>query len=76
MATGTSIASAFVAGGAALLMEWGIVRGNDPFLYGDRLIAYLLRNTRRLAVSLQYPNPQWGYGAFCLEDTLNNLIGR
>lgn len=76
LATGTSIASAFVAGGAAILMEWGVVKGNDPFLYGDRLTAYLLRNTIRLAPSLQYPNPLWGYGAFCLEGTLKNLIGR
>ena len=32
--TGTSIAAPFVTGSAALLMEWGIVRGNDPYLYG------------------------------------------
>ena len=22
-------------------MEWGIVRGNDPFLYGEKVKAYL-----------------------------------
>lgn len=36
--TGTSFAAPFVAGAAALLMEWGIVRGNDPFLYGADII--------------------------------------
>ncbi len=30
--SGTSFASPFVTGASALLMEWGIVRGNDPFL--------------------------------------------
>lgn len=74
--TGTSIAAAFVTGGAALLMEWGVVNGNDPFLYGDRLRIALIRNTRRLVTDIIYPNPTWGYGAFCLEDTLINLINR
>lgn len=75
-ATGTSIAVAFVTGGAALLMEWGIVNGNDPFLYGDRLRIALIRNTRRLVTDISYPNPLWGYGAFCLENTLISLINR
>ncbi|HHX63129.1 MAG TPA: S8 family peptidase [Epulopiscium sp.] len=75
-ATGTSIASAFVTGGAALLMEWGITNGNAPFLYGDILRTALLRNTRRLVTDMVYPNPMWGYGAFCLEDTLISLINK
>ena len=33
--TGTSFATPFVTGSAALLMEWGIVKGNDPYLYGE-----------------------------------------
>lgn len=75
-ASGTSIAAAFVTGGAALLMEWGVVNGNDPFLYGDRLRIALISNTRRLVTDIAYPNPMWGYGAFCLEDTLIKLINR
>ena len=36
--TGTSFATPFVTGGAALLMEWGIVRNNDPYLYDAVII--------------------------------------
>ena len=38
--SGTSFATPFVTGASALLMEWGIVRGNDPFLYGEKVKAY------------------------------------
>jgi subtilisin family serine protease len=65
-ATGTSLASAFTAGAAALLMEWGIVRGNDPYLYGEKLKAYLHRDARRLFGISKYPNPQLGYGTLCV----------
>ncbi len=44
--TGTSFATPFVTGAAALLMEWGIVRGNDPYLYGEKVKAYLRRGAK------------------------------
>ncbi|MFR5584868.1 MAG: hypothetical protein ACLTLQ_14610 [[Clostridium] scindens] len=57
-------------GGAALLMEWGIIRGNDNYLYGEKVKAYLRRGARPLPGFTQYPNPQVGYGALCVRDSL------
>ena len=68
--TGTSFAVPFVTGGAALMMEWGIVRNNDPYLYGEKVKAYLRRGARELPGFTEYPNPQVGYGALCVENSL------
>lgn len=68
--SGTSFATPFVTGGAALLMEWGIVRGNDPYLYGEKVRAYIQRGARALPGFIEYPNPQVGYGALCVRDSI------
>ncbi len=68
--TGTSFAVPFVTGGAALMMEWGIVRNNDPYLYGEKVKAYLRRGARALPGFEVYPNPQVGYGALCVRDSI------
>ncbi len=61
--TGTSFAAPFVTGSAALLMQWGIVMGNDPFLYGEKVKAYLRRGARPLRGEAIYPNERVGaYG--------------
>ncbi len=68
-ATGTSFATPFVTGAAAMLMQWGIVQGNDPYLYGEKLRAYLRRGARQLPGFTQWPNNQVGYGALCASGT-------
>lgn len=68
--TGTSFAAPFVSGAAALLMEWGIVRGNDPFLYGEKVKAYLRRGAKPLPAFGRYPNEEIGYGVLCVRDSL------
>lgn len=68
--TGTSFATPIVAGAAALLMEWGIVRGNDPYLYGEKVKAYLIKGAVELPGFRIYPNAQVGWGALCLENSL------
>ncbi|WP_069998255.1 S8 family peptidase [Cellulosilyticum sp. I15G10I2] len=71
--SGTSMAAPHVTGGAALLMEWGIVRRNNIFLYGENLKAYLLRGTRKDIPGVIYPDPSWGYGKLCIQESLNIL---
>jgi len=68
--SGTSFATPFVTGAAALLMEWGIVQGNDPFLYGEKVKAYLRRGARPLRGETEYPNARVGYGALCVEESI------
>lgn len=61
--TGTSFATPFVTGAAALLMQWGIVEGNDPYLYGEKVKAYLRRGTKPIRGEREYPNARVGaYG--------------
>ncbi len=68
--TGTSFATPIVTGSAALLEEWGIVQGNDPFLYGEKVKAYLRRGARPLRGETVYPNDRVGWGALCVENSL------
>jgi subtilisin family serine protease len=67
--TGTSYATPFVTGSAALLMEWGIVRGNDAFLYGEKLKAYLINGAKRITGE-PVPSVRTGYGALCLSGSI------
>ena len=68
--SGTSFATPFVTGSAALMMEWGIVQGRDPFLYGEKIKAYLRRGAKPIRGERVYPNDKVGYGALCVEGSL------
>lgn len=68
--TGTSFAAPFATGACALLMEWGIVKGNDSFLYGEKVKAYLRRGARRLPGYEEFPNETVGWGALCVKGSI------
>lgn len=68
--TGTSFAAPFVTGAAALLMQWGIINGNDPFLYGEKVKACLIRGARHLPGYDIWPNARVGYGSLCVSESL------
>ena len=68
--TGTSFATPFVTGAAALLMEWGIVQGRDAYLYGEKVKAYLRKGAQPVRGEREYPNPRVGYGRLCVRESL------
>lgn len=68
--SGTSFSTPFVTGSVAMLMEWGIVNGNDPYLYGEKVKAYLIKGARKLPGFDTFPNTSVGWGALCVRDSL------
>ena len=70
--SGTSMATPCVTGAAAQLMEWGIIRKNDPYLYGERIKAYFHKGARKMNGFLDYPNNEIGYGKLCVAASLYN----
>lgn len=64
--SGTSFATPFVTGAAALLMEWGVIQDNDPYLYGERMKAHLIKGARKLSGTETWPNAQIGWGTLCV----------
>lgn len=61
--TGTSFAAPFVTGAAAVMMQWGIVMGNDPYLYGEKVKAYLRKGAKPIRGVAEYPDARVGaYG--------------
>jgi subtilisin family serine protease len=73
--SGTSMAAPYAAGASAVLMEWGITEKNDPFLFGQKVSAYLKLGAIRSA-SVSYPNSVWGYGKLSLRNSLEYLKRR
>ena len=71
--TGTSFAVPFVTGAAALMMEWGIVRKNDPFLWGEKVKAYLRRGAQPQPGFEQYPNASIGWGRLCVSGSIPEI---
>ena len=67
--TGTSFATPFVTGVCALLMQWGIVEGNDENMYGEKIRALIRRYAIREG-NINYPSREWGYGRLCFKNIL------
>ena len=68
--TGTSMAAPNVAGICALMMQWGIVKNNDPYLYGERLKYYLIIGAKKGRRDISYPDSAWGYGEVCAYNSI------
>lgn len=59
--TGTSPSAAHTAGVAAMILEWAIIKGNQPFLNTLDMKIFMIRGARR-DLDITYPNRDWGYG--------------
>lgn len=70
--TGTSISAAITAGAAALLLEWGVVKGNEEMMNTIALKAYMARGARRKR-NINYPNGDWGFGELDLINTFRMI---
>jgi subtilisin family serine protease len=68
--SGTSVASAITTGAGALMLQWGIVEGNDPSLSTYQIKAFIIRGCTRES-NIVYPNTQWGYGRLNLIQSFN-----
>ena len=59
--SGTSVAAALTAGAAALLLQWGVVQGNNYGMNTEVIRQILIRGTTKV-MDIAYPNPSWGWG--------------
>lgn len=59
--TGTSAAAAITAGASALVLEWGVLRGNAPTMNSVEVRNFLIRGCER-DLNREYPNTEWGFG--------------
>ena len=71
-ASGTGCATAHTAGIAAMLLEWGIVKGNYTSMNGQDIQKFLIRGAER-SEDLEYPNNVWGYGKVNIYNVFQRL---
>jgi subtilisin family serine protease len=70
--SGSSAATAVLAGAVALIGQWGIVNGNNPTIYSPKINTFLISGTRKRPGDI-YPNPVWGYGILDLVEVFENI---
>lgn len=72
LSSGTSLATAYTAGVVALILQLGLIEGNELFLNGLQIKKAITMGAKRNPL-LDYPNPDWGYGIVDIEKTLIGL---
>lgn len=70
--SGSSIATAFTAGTAALLQEYGSRNGNMRIMTTPAIKNILISGCGRKH-GIKYPNREWGYGTLNLYNSIDNL---
>nr|WP_286674329.1 S8 family peptidase [Clostridium sp. ZBS15] len=72
--SGSSAATAIVAGVCALLLEWAIINKNDPAIYSKKVRSYLMHGAYRNKI-FTFPNEETGYGDLDLLGIFNFIGG-
>ncbi|SHK50274.1 Subtilase family protein [Hathewaya proteolytica DSM 3090] len=72
--SGSSAATAIVAGACALLSQWGIVNGNDPTMNSAKIRSLLNYGAQRDS-AYEYPNEDYGYGKLDIAQVFKILGG-
>lgn len=70
--SGTSIAAAHATGVAAMILEWGIVKGNYYSISTIQIGRFLIRGAET-DTNQVYPNNIWGYGTINIYNTFLSL---
>lgn len=70
--SGTSVSAAVVSGVCAMMFQWGIVNGNNPYMYAETLKAYLAKGGVPRSGDLT-PSPYWGYGILNVPKIFENI---
>lgn len=70
--TATSAAAAHTTGVAAMMLEWGIVKGNQTYLSTTDMKVFMIRGARR-STNMRYPNRDWGYGILDVYNIFDSL---
>lgn len=72
--SGSSVATAIVAGVCSLMLQWGIVDKNDPQMFSIKVRSYLIYGANRKS-NETYPNREAGFGYLNIKNTFE-FIGR
>lgn len=72
--SGSSVATAIVAGTSALLLQWGIVDGHDTTMYSSKVRSYLIYGAEKRS-GYSYPNEDLGYGFLDIFNTFQIIGG-
>ena len=70
--SGTSVSAAHLAGAAAILLNWGVLNANYPYLNTPVLKSIFVRGAQRNP-ALTYPNREFGYGTLSLYEAFLHL---
>lgn len=70
--SGASVGAAHAAGAAALLLDWGVTGGNNPYIGNSEVKAMLIRGAKRSPNTL-YPNKIQGYGRLDILESFNQM---